>query len=151
MAQKTLFSRLGNNPKQQMTNVAIILIIIVVVGIVLYFFVIPKFKAWFAKLKQGQAVDNEIAQGGTLSYDDAKFATLAESLYRAMKGFATDVNAVYAVFRQMNTKADILKLIQAFGVRDGEDLQTWLSGEILLSIPYINSQILQPKGIDFVF
>jgi predicted PurR-regulated permease PerM len=150
MAQKALFSRLGNNPKQQFANIAIILIIVVVVIVVFYYLIYPNVKVWFRNLKASKNVNDEVAKGGTLSYDNSKFETLANSLYRAMKGAGTDTSAVYAVFNQMNTKADVLKLIQAFGVRDNENLQEWMRGEWKLSITKINN-ILNSKGIDYIF
>jgi len=145
-----MFSKLGNNPKQQFANIAIILIIATVVIVVFYYLIYPNVKVWFKNLKANKAVTDEVGKGGVLSYDDAKFETFANSLFRAMKGAGTDTTTIYNVFNQMHTKADVLKLIQKFGVREDETLQDWLRGEFFLSIQKINN-ILNSKGIDYIF
>ncbi|MCL2132291.1 MAG: hypothetical protein FWH36_07570 [Lentimicrobiaceae bacterium] len=67
-----------------------------------------------------------------------------------MKGLGTDTSAVYAVFNAMNNKADVLKLVSAFGIRDNEDLGQFMGGETLLSVSKINTT-LATKGIDYQF
>lgn len=48
---------------------------------------------------------------------DTEYLTLATKLHQAMDGCATDENAIYAVFTSLSNDADVLKLIDAFGVR----------------------------------
>jgi len=150
MANKVIFSSLGSSPKDKIINIALIIIIIVAVIMIYNFWFAPTFKAWWQKLRNKGELNTEIASGGKLSYDDNKFRNLAGALYTAMKGAGTDTTAVYNVFKQMNTKADVLKLIDAFGIRDGETLAEWMRAEWFLSISSINS-ILNSKGIDYTF
>ncbi len=47
-----------------------------------------------------------------------QLAILASSLFAAMDGYATDTSAIYKVFAQMNRDADVLGLVQAYGIRE---------------------------------
>jgi len=107
------------------------------------------------KLKNNanQELNEEIAGGGNLSYTQSQFVSFANKLYDSMKGLGTDRDTIRYVFNCMQTKADVLKLVQVFGVRDGETLSQWLKGDswwFKNIIKEIN-QILSKKGIDYQF
>jgi hypothetical protein len=98
-----------------------------------------------AKLSLDASLSSEPA-----SYSSSQYSTFADTLYGAMKGLSTDTTAVYGVFNSMKNKTDVLKLIAAFGVRDGETLAQWMAGEWRLNMDTIN-KTLQTKGIDYQF
>ena len=146
---KDLFGFLGGDIKTKLFSIAIIALIIIVL-------------VWqgrnilnWIKMKQiekqlNREIKNEALLGNGLSFSESQYKVFADTLYGAMKGLGTDTNAVYGVFNAMNTKADILKLVSAFGSRDGESLSQWMAGEWKLSISNIN-KILASKGIDYQF
>jgi len=150
MANKVIFSNLGSSPKDKIVNIGLILIIVVAVILIYNFWLSPIFKNLFSKAKQTNALNKEIAEGGSLTYKENDYENFANQLYTAMKGAGTTTSVVYSVFRQMQTRGDVLKLISKFGIRDGEDLATWMRGEWLLSIKEINT-ILATKGINYAF
>ena len=144
---KILFANLGNSPKDKVINVVLIIVII----IALYFggrFLYNKIKILFSA--EAQELRNEVNTGGKLSYAKSEYNNMAESLHYAMKGLGTDTDTVYSVFYRMNTKADVLQLIVAFGVKGGENLSQWLKGETRVNISKINS-ILSSKNIEYAF
>jgi len=98
------------------------------------------------------------------SYTDSQFEVFASSLHRAMKDYGTDEETVYRVFRQMKNKADVLKLIQVYGVRPetGGLLAGHLTDKDLSLAEQLNSdldedeikeinKILKSKNINFQF
>lgn len=85
---------------------------------------------------------------------------LADSLYIALNSYNTDEAAVYRTFLIMKNKADVLKLIQAFGKRTrtgifnlDEDLT--LNGFITEAMNFEEiaqlNYILAKKGINYYF
>jgi hypothetical protein len=98
------------------------------------------------------------------SYSDTQFEVFASSLHKAMKDNGTDEETVFRVFRQMKTKADVLKLIQVYGKRP-ETGGIWaghFSDQDLSLAEQLNSdfddsdiqeinKILKGKGINFQF
>ena len=98
------------------------------------------------------------------SYTDAQFEVFASSLHRAMRDYGTDEDTVFRVFRAMKTKADVLKLIQVYGVRPetgglvaghitdkdlslAEQLNSDFEGDEIQEI----NKILKANRIDFKF
>ncbi|MDR1552543.1 MAG: annexin [Prevotellaceae bacterium] len=138
-----------NNPKR------IIAIVILIVGIVIaFYFLKDKISALFSMFRKEiddkQVIDEAIAETGKQpSYSDSQYRLFADRLYAAMKGFGTNEEAVYNVFRQMKSRVDVLKLIDAYGVKDGEDLLQWLNGDFW-SFSKLN-QILRDNNIDYTF
>lgn len=63
------------------------------------------------------------------SYTPAQMKLYAQKLEKAMDGIGTDNDAVKDVFKAMNNDLDILLLIEAFGVRDDDDLAAWLEDD----------------------
>lgn len=99
-----------------------------------------------AELQQWQNV------GQNPSFQNTQYQIFADTLYTALKGFGTDENSVKGVFQQMNNNADVLKLIQVYGIRDGYGLAGWIAGDFSSTDKdkYIN-QVLRSKNITYQF
>lgn len=99
-----------------------------------------------AELQQWQNV------GQNPSFQNTQYQIFADTLYTAMKGFGTDENSVKGVFQQLNNNADVLKLIQVFGIRDGYGLAGWIADDFSSTDKdkYIN-QVLRSKNITYQF
>jgi hypothetical protein len=69
-----------------------------------------------------------------------------------MKGPGTDEDKVAEVFKQMNSRSDVLMLKKEYGVIDGETLDEWIDDDFSASgkEEYIN-KILRTKSIQYVF
>lgn len=72
------------------------------------------------------------------SYYDSQYEGLSQALVQAMTGCGTDKDMVFNVFRQMKNDADILRLVNAFGVRFYQPC-AWTS-PISYSIWLVNDQ-----------
>ena len=141
-----------SNPKR-----ALAFGIICVVIIILFFVFKTQISNLIQRIKTknatNQELQEEIANGGNLTYTQAQYVSFCNKLYDSMKGFGTDRDTIRYVFNSMQTKADVIKLVQVFGVRDGETLSQWLKGDswwFKNIIKEIN-QILSQKGIDYQF
>lgn len=145
------FDKIIDNPKR-----AIALAILVVLAVVLLVFFWKKIKNAISgvqtQLDNNKLIKEEIAVSGVSpSYSDAQFRVFAQDLYGAMKGWGTNEEKIYNVFRQMKSKVDVLKLIDAYGTRDGENLFEWLDGDLSSwNFRKIN-QILRDNNIDYEF
>jgi len=53
-----------------------------------------------------------------------------------MKGVGTDTGQVVAAMNFPKNQNDWNQLIKSFGIRDGEDLLTWIRGEYAQSVNY---------------
>ena len=102
-------------------------------------------------------------QGVRPSYPDTQFSSWAEQLHEALKFTFTDEDAVYRVFGFMKNDADVIKLIQAYGLRPeiGTTFVSWFDTDMTLpqqigsamttdEIAEIN-KILASKRIKFRF
>lgn len=92
-------------------------------------------------LKQNASLPPELRQ--IASYSPSQMKTFSDVLERAMRGVGTDDDAVKKVFTRMNHDLDIMLLIEAYGVRDNEDLATWLEDD---GATQEVNQILETKG-----
>lgn len=102
--------------------------------------------------------------GEVPNYTDTQFNGWADSLHQAMDGQGTDEDAIKDVFHFMKNKADVLKLIKAFGIKDYTDdklfvwnvkplnLNEWLTTELDSEEKetYVNSQ-LKLNNINYTF
>jgi len=145
--KKDIFGFLGGDIKTKSFSILIILIIV--------FLLVWGGKKLVVYLKglqfsEKNELNKELMAGERLSYSESQYKAFADKLYVAMKGVGTDTNAVYSVFNAMNNKADVLKLVTTFGLRDGETLTEWMGGEWRLSVAQIN-KTLSLKGIDYQF
>ena len=86
---------------------------------------------WYFNRKSPE--DNSLAtlakQGEQPTFLPAEYTTFADSLFEAMDGAGTDEAEITTVFSKMKNKADVIKLIAAFGTRKGSGL----SGAIMTS------------------
>lgn len=106
-------------------------------------------------------IQKETAKGEQPSYSDSNYKTLADKLYAAMNTSGTDESAIFAVFEQMKNKIDVLKLVEAYGVRQlyqfgipiggKQNLAQALSDELSSNEIAKVNQILFKKGINYKF
>lgn len=99
-------------------------------------------------------IANEVNNAITTSnvtLSQVQLNTLADKLYKAVKGSGTDEKSIYDAMRTLQTKDDVLALIKTFSVRDSMTLREWLYDDLNNSeISKIND-ILLSKGISFSF
>ena len=106
---------------------------------------------------QGEA-DNWKGKGEELSYPPSTYRTMANALYEAMDSqwynpfsYGTGEDEVYAQFEKLNNNLDFIELQKAFGNKDGDDLETWIYGDLNQGeIDKVND-ILQDRGIQYRF
>ena len=58
------------------------------------------------------------------------FKQLANMLEKAMTGGGTDLDKIKLVFDQIKNKQEYMELKKAFGMREGQDLETWIGRDI---------------------
>jgi hypothetical protein len=146
--------RLISNPKR-----LIALVVIIVIMCVAIYFSWNKLKTLWQKVNTEIALEKDIKEeinnGNPLTYTDNQYKDFANRLYTAMKGSGTDNSTIKDIFKQMNNITDVLKLVQTFGIRDGENLQQWLDGEVhwfeFTNIKKQINAILTEKGIFYKF
>lgn len=147
-------------------------IILIVVACVLAYF-IYKFlsKAMAPKPANENLIDsgsNEIGalqtSGEVANYTATQYNGWADNLKEAMNGMGTDEEAITNVFKYMQNKTDVLRLIKAFGIKEYTDdklfifnvkplnLQEWISAELDQEEKdeYINN-VLKSKNINYIF
>lgn len=136
--------------KKKIIRIAIY-VVVAIVAIYVAYRIYVKVKDRLASNKLGRELDNSI-DTGNLSYDISQYQSLANKLYTAMDGPGTDEDAVGTVFNQMQTRSDVLMLMKQFGVRDGDDLSTWLTSELDNDEmeKYVNG-FLKSKNINYTF
>lgn len=66
-------------------------------------------------------------------------------------GWATDEDAVYDVFNALNSRSDLLNLINAFGVYEDHTLSEWMNEELNRKELAHVQEILASKGIVYTF
>ena len=126
------------------------------IGAIVIFRQIGKLTGFIRQTSQNVQTQGELNQwqnvGQTPSYQNTQYQIFADALLTAMKGFGTDEDAVKDVMNKMNNNADILKLIQVFGIRDGYGLSAWITDDFSAEDKdkYIN-QVLRSKGITYQF
>jgi len=97
------------------------------------------------------------------SFVQSQYGAFADSLFEAMSGLGTDNNAIEEIFEKMKNTIDVLKLVQAFGIRVYTDdrvfffntkqmnLNQWISAELSNKEKNKLNQILSSKGIKYQF
>lgn len=120
-----------------------------------------------SKLPEGAATDLDgLAKQGTYpTITPTQAEAFSSELAQAFAGAGTDEDAIYRVFSQLKTKADVLLLITTYGVRSYQgffegmiweenvtsNLATALASELSASdLSHVNS-ILSGNNIDFAF
>lgn len=157
MKTEDLLVALGLSKKGEMSSGAktAIAITACIVGIIVFIFLWKKFKKYSGlvvdQVKEQELIDeaNKTIEVSDLSYPQDQYTVYAEKLVAAMEGWGTDEDAIYDVYKAMNTRSDIKQLEKTFGMQDGESLQEWLYGDLNNSeITHLNS-IISSKGIDY--
>lgn len=97
-----------------------------------------------------EALADHLQSGAKLSYPEYKYKSIAQNLFRAMDGPRNYPQKVANELYKMQNKVDVLKLIQAFYIKDGDTLAEWFSNDYILSIPWVDdSFIVRPDGSTF--
>ena len=99
-------------------------------------------------------IDNEVNNAITASnvtITQVQLNTLADKIYKAVKGSGTDEKSIYDAMRTLQTKDDVLALIKTFSVRDSMTLREWLYDDLNNSEVSKINDILLSKGISFSF
>lgn len=118
--------------KVNWVKLAITIVVIGVAGWVLTFLLIKGIAFLKNKALEKKVVDKANAEikDTDVTLTPSELSNLADRLYSAMSGPGTDEEAVYAAFRLLRTRSDLMSLIKAFGVRKGETLPQWLTGDL---------------------
>lgn len=139
--------------KAKLIKVAVISVsVIIVLAIVVL--IVVKYKGTLSDAvknrKLAESLDEEI-DVDALTLTQTQLNTFASSLYAAMDGPGSDEDKIYAVFRSMGSRSDVLQLIKTYGVKDGENLTEWLYGDLSTKeIAKINN-ILANNNINYQF
>lgn len=101
--------------------------------------------------EKGNEYAKVISEGGKLSMPKSKYRDLSDALYNAMAGVGTDENRVFQVISNLKNDLDFLELTAAFGVRDGENLTTWINGDLSSGKIAELNKYLRSKKIKYSF
>lgn len=132
----------------------------VVIGLFILIFVIIMFFVINGAIKKSksdkenkekiQQYESEI-QNDKLSFSNSEYQSMADKVYKAVKGVGTDEDAIFEVFQRIRTNSDVLKLKSVFGVRDGMDLDEWIQDDLSdEDIDQINGYLRQ-RNISITF
>ena len=128
----------------------IIKIIVVIVAVIVGYHYIKK----YIKKRKSKAVLNELDKDinvSKLTYELSYYGIWAKDLFNAMDGMGTNEQAIYDIFKKMQTKDDVLQLITAFGVEDEETLSQWIISELSSDERAVLNRLLTDKNINYQF
>ena len=131
---------------------AAIALIITIIAIVIINKTKTKIQNKLTKKQQEQINNLEIDET-----DLTVAPTIVQNLVAKLKaafgkyGYATDEEAIYLVFEQLETRSDLLNLINAFGVYNGHTLSEWMNKELNTKELAHVQEILSAKGIVYTF
>ena len=131
---------------------AAIALIITIIAIVIINKTKTKIQNKLTKKQQEQINNLEIDET-----DLTVAPTIVQNLIAKLKtafgkyGYATDEEAIYQVFEQLETRSDLLNLINAFGVYNGHTLSEWMNKELNTKELAHVQEILSAKGIVYTF
>ncbi len=94
---------------------------------------------------------NNAITASNVKLTQVQLNTLADKIYKAVKGSGTDEKSIYDAMRTLQTKDDVLALIKTFSVRDSMTLREWLYDDLNNSEVSKINDILLSKGISFSF
>lgn len=130
---------------------------IAIVVLIMFFVVWSRFgksKQETEDANKQRDIANEVNNAITTSnvaLSQVQLNTLADKIYKAVKGAGSDEKSIYDAMRTLQTKDDVLALIKTFSVRDSMTLREWLYDDLNNSeISKINDIFLS-KGISFSF
>lgn len=84
---------------------------------------------------------------GKTSFTKDSYVRMATQLYTAMKGIGTDNDTVKNVLNAQKSQNDWNALIQAFGIKEDQNLIEWLRGEYRHSQAWNNASRIATLGI----
>jgi hypothetical protein len=125
---------------------SLLVILALIFGIVIY-------KKILAKVKGTRVIkdlDQDIVTNN-LSYPLSYYGIWAEDVYNAVEGMGTNEQAVFDIFKKLKNKDDVLQLITAFGIKDGETLSQWIIGDLGDDDKATLNRLLSDKNIDYQF
>lgn len=128
----------------------IIKIIVIIIAVIVGYHYLKK----YIKNRKNKAVLNELDKDinvSKLSYQLSYYGIWANDLFTAMEGVGTDEDAIYDIFKKMQTKDDVLQLITAFGVEDEETLTQWIASELSTDERDTLNRLLSDKNINYQF
>ncbi len=153
MDNNELIAYLSNNKKAKIIAISIIAVIIIAVIII----IVLKIKGFGKTIhdsetnaKLAKQLDEEISED-KITITQQQLNSYASKLYAAMKGWGTDEESIYDVFREMKTRSDVLQLIKTFGVKDHMTLNEWLNDELSADEIYKINEILSGNNINYKF
>lgn len=120
--------------------------VFVIVSLIVLWFLITTIKSRMSVVKNQIENKSEVQilkeKGVQPSYSYDKYLGWSDELDIAMRGGGTDEDRVFRIFGYMNNDMDFIQLYKAFGVRDGEDLNGWLKGDLSdTDIAKLNKQL----------
>lgn len=120
--------------------------VFVIISLIVLWFLITTIKSRMSVVKNQIENKSEVQilkeKGVQPSYTYDKYAGWSDELDTAMRGGGTDEDRVFRIFGYMNNDMDFIQLYKAFGVRDGEDLNGWLKGDLSATdIAKLNKQL----------
>lgn len=135
------------------TKMVLLLVVIGIAGWLLSYFGVKVINSLRDALRNRDLVDKANAEikDSDVSLTSAQASTLADKLYSAMRGWGSDEEAVYSVFRLLRSRSDLLLLSRTFGVRGGRTLSEWLSSDLSQKELDKVNQILATNGITYSF
>jgi hypothetical protein len=118
--------------KVNWVKLALTIVVIGVVGWLLTFLLLKGISMVKNKMLERKLVDKANAEikDGDVTLTPSELSNMADRLHAAMAGFGTDEEAIYAVFRLLRTRSDLMALVKAFGIRKGESLSQWLTSDL---------------------
>jgi hypothetical protein len=111
----------------------------------------------------GEALNVLASQGTYPTYTQAQYEGFANAIVQAVWDCGTDEDAIYNVMQSLQNDADVLKLIQVYGIREykgcfenffslvSRSLTATLSSELDASEKREVNNILKSKGITYQF
>lgn len=141
--------------KKQLIKYGVIALIVIVILVVLIVLIKKFGKNISNKLteQQQERLNQYEIEEKELSVSPTEIQNLVTKLHTAfgMYGAATDEDAVYDVFETLETRSDVLALVNAFGVHKNHTLNEWMNKELSLQELDHVQQILSAKGIVYTF
>lgn len=67
---------------------------------------------------------------GEATFEEDDYTTMADSIYKAMKGVGTDEEVIYNTLENLKNKADWKKLVAAFDKKDEMTLVEWIKDDM---------------------
>lgn len=109
-------------------------LVVIVLAAIVIFWIFNWAKGFFTGIIEQAGDRGEItalqAQGQNASYTTSQYMQMADDLEYAMSGLGTDEELIFSTFSQLRNDIDAIKLNSTFGVRDGENLKSWLRGDL---------------------